>query len=121
MADEIYRQAFAVVGVANKDTSDSGIASSDVEKRKILSIEITTSGQVGNTIRLWIEREQVQEIYDYNIDTVEASGVNAYKSVNKINELIVNKEIPVGYTLKVSINCGATAKNIFGAYKYQIV
>lgn len=121
MADQKYLQAFAVTGVANTDTLDStGLTSTTEETKTVEKIIVTTSGQVGNTIRVWLEREKLAEIYDYNLDTVEASGSNMYKSTVKEREIVLNVTIPVGQTLRVSINAGGTAKNIFGGYVYTI-
>ncbi len=117
----ILYQKFTVTGQANLTIYDGGITSTDAEKKKVISIIVSTSGQVGNDVQLWLEREKKADIPDFNLDTVEASGTNIYKSTNKINELPVDLEIPVGQTLKVAIKCGGTLKSLYGAYKYEVV
>jgi hypothetical protein len=62
------------------------------------------------------------EIYDYVLDTTESTGsTNTQKSTTKINEIPIDLVIDVGKRFKIAINCGGTAKNIYGAYKYEAV
>jgi len=120
MAEKLY-QSFSVTGVANSEVLDSGISSTETEKKKVISILICVSGYAGNMVRGWLEREKKLEIYDYVLDTSEASGTNAYRSTTKIIQIPVELEIPVGQTFKVGIYCGGTGKNIYGAYQYEII
>jgi len=116
-------KAFTITGQANADTFDTaGLESTEVEKRYCERVIINVSGYAGNLIELWLDREKIFEIYDYHLQTDASSGsTNVQYATNKLNEIPVELEIPVGRKLQVSINCGGTAKNVFGTYVYHIV
>ncbi len=120
MAKTLY-QYFSVTGSANTTTYDSGITSTKDEPKHIDSILIHVSGWVGNKIQVWVEREKVLEIPDYLVVTDESTGsTNTQKTTNRLIEFPLDIDLGIGKTLKVAIECGATAKNITGAYKYHI-
>lgn len=114
-------QSFTVTGVANTTTYDSGITSTDSEHKTVDSVIVSTSGQIGNKIQVWLEREKKAEVFDYNLDTIEASGTATYKSTSKLLQIPLGIDVPVGQTLKVAIECGGTLKTIYGSYVYQII
>lgn len=118
----VLGKAFTITGVINTVTPDSlGLESTEAEKKHCDSIIANVSGHIGNTIQVWLDREKRFEIYDYSLDTAEASGTNMYKSVEKLKEIPVDLDIPVGSKLVVQIACGGTAKNLFGTYVYHLL
>lgn len=118
----MYGKDFTITGVANITTFDSpGLISPRGEKRHVDSITVNLSGHAGNKIEVWLDREKRITVYDYSLDTSEASGTNMFKSVVKKAEIPVDLDVPEGATLNVAITCGATPKNVFGTYNYRIV
>jgi hypothetical protein len=116
-----YYQAIAITGVVNVITYDGGIESTEAEHRTITGLLLNVSAYQGNILELWVEKEVVQEVYDYHFDTVESTGsTNTQKAVNKLQRLNVNWELEVGDTCRLGIRCGGTASNVFGAYEYEI-
>jgi len=118
----VYFKKFSVTGQANKETLDSGLQSTEAEKKRLLSVMVQVSGYADNTIVGYQEQTKVFEIPDSLIDTdVDTGSANSQHSVNRINEIEIGVDLPVGSTFKVGIVCGATAKNIVGAYRYEII
>ena len=118
----IYFKKFSVTGQANQETLDSGLQSTEAEKKRLLSVLIQVSGYASNDVVGYLEQTKVFEIPDSLIDTDTNTGsTNNQHSVNRINEIEVGVDLPVGSTFKVGIVCGATNKNIVGAYRYEII
>ena len=117
-----YLQKFSVSGEANKVVYDDGLESSKENPKRLLSVLIQVSAYQGNDVQGWWEREKVFELPDYLIDTVEREG-DAYqnKSFNRLNEIGVGYDIPVGSSFTVAISSGGTESDIRGAYRYEIV
>jgi len=118
----IYFKKFTVTGTANKEVLDTGLQSTEAEKKRLLSVLIQVSGYADNDVVGYLETTKVFEIPDKLIDTDANTGsTNNQYSLNRINEIEVGVDMPVGTTFKVGIACGATAKNIRGAYRYEII
>jgi len=114
-------ESFTITGVANTTTFDSGITSTKEEPKKLLGLLIHLSGWAANIIELWLERERLMKVYDYNFPTDEGTGgANTQKCVNREAFIELQKDIPEGQTLKAAINCGATNKNVHGSYVYDL-
>jgi len=118
----ILRQLFRITGVANAITYDDGLKSTEAEKKRLLSIDLLTSGVAGNDVQGYHERAKVYDIPDYLIDYEAGSDVaNQAKPGLRMNNVEVGLEIPVGEVFKVAIKCGATAKNLYGCYNYELI
>jgi hypothetical protein len=116
-----YHKRFTVTGVINTTTFDGGIQSTEAEPRNIKAINISVSAYQGNILEIWVEREKLQEHYDYVLNTHAAAGAaDAYPSTNKMLRIPVDVELKIGDTMKVAITCGGTATNIFGSYEYEL-
>jgi len=116
-----YAKAFTIVGVANKTTADAGLASSPGDAKHLDKIILNLTGHAGNKVEIWFEREKFFEIYDHSLDTSEAASTNMLKSVHKLSEIEIDREIPIGKIINVAITCGATNKDVYGSYVYHIV
>lgn len=118
-----YFKYFKVTGVQGTTTHDSGLTSSAEAPKRLKSILINTSIHDGNKIQGWLEREKVFDIPDYCIDTQEVVGaVTMPMSMNKINEIPVGVDMPVGTTFDVAIEHGAgSIAYLYGAYRYEII
>lgn len=111
---------FKVTGVANAKAEDKGITSDKAEVVKVLAILLYVTGHAGNQVRWDLARKTIGEIYDYHLDTDEDTGAaNTPRSTHKINRIEVDEDIPMGQTFAVAITCGATAKDLYGAYEYE--
>jgi len=116
-----YYQRFAVTGVINSTVLDTGITSNEKEIKTVTAVIVNFSTQAGNDLVMYIRRELFGQIPDYCIDTREAAGAaNAYKSVNKMIRIPIDRKLDVGETLQVGVLSGAGANNISGAYEYEI-
>lgn len=118
-----YFKYFTVTGVASTTQYDSGLVSSAEAPKRLKSILINCSIHDGNKIQGWLEREKVFEIPDYCIDTQEVVGAATMPmSMNKINEIPVGVDMPIGTTFMVAVeNTAGSVERIFGAYRYEII
>jgi len=118
----INRQHFHVVGVANTITYDSGLLSTQAEKKRLLSISILVFGVIDNQVQGYHERAKIFDIPDRLIDVEDGTGsINLAKPGARINDIEVALDIPVGETFKVAMKCGATATDAWGTYNYELI
>ena len=122
-------QAFAITGVANTEVLDTtgiapngaGLTSTRDEPKTCLGLWVATTGQAGNYVVVAMGQKTPVVIPDYVLNTTEASGTNQYKQIAGGQTFIpLNIEIPEGETLRVGIRCGATNKDLYGTYQYQV-
>jgi len=119
---EVFRKLFDVTGVANDVVYDVGIESTEAEPKHIVGIELSVSGDVGNVVQVWVERDKKQEVPDVLLDTWGTTGsTNVQYSTHKINKLDVDFDLPVGERLRVALLCGATATKVRGCYVYNLI
>lgn len=119
-----YFQMFRVTGVANKVTYDGGLKSTETEKKKVVKIHIELEKYANtddNEIQGWHERAKVFELPEKMFPTELATAVAASLCTNKITEIPVDLEIPVGEAFKIAISCAATDVDMRGAYEYEII
>jgi len=117
-----YFKYFKVTGENSKTVYDDGLTSSAEAPKRLKSIMINVAAREGNKIQGWLEREKVFELPDYLIDTQEAASAGTPPlSMNALNEIPVGVDMPVGTTFKVAIESGATASDLYGAYRYEII
>jgi len=116
----VYTQLFRVTGVANTIAYDDGLKSTEVEKKRLLTVRLLLNGQADNDIQGYYEREKIFDIPDRLLDVeADAFNTNLAKPGARINDVEVGFDIPVGQAFKVAIKCGATAKNLHGCYVYE--
>lgn len=117
-----YFKYFSKLGVANTTTMADGITSSQEAPKRLKSVMITITLHADNKVEGWLEREKVFELPDYLLDTTEFGVADTHpKSMNKLNEIPVGVDMPVGTTFKAAITCGASVATIRGAYRYEII
>lgn len=117
----VFHQGFRVTGAVNKTMFDEGIESTEKEPKTILSVLIQVSAYADNDVEGWIEKSLIFNIPDKLIDTTAHTGSTYMQhSANRINEIPVGVELPIGERFRVAIKCGATATNIVGAYVYEV-
>ena len=116
------KQLFRVTGVANDIAYDTGLSSTDAEKKRLLYIAIQVTGYADNDVQGYHERAKIFDIPDTLIDLEPpAFTENESKPGPRITQIEVGLDIPVGETFKAAIKCGATAKNIKGFYAYELI
>lgn len=117
----ILTQYFKITGVANAITYDDGLKSTDTEKKILHSVRLLLNGQADNQVQIYHERSKLQDWPDRLIDVeVDAFSTNTAKPGARVNELEVGFDIPLGESVKMAIKCGATAKDVYGAYIYEL-
>lgn len=113
---------FNVTGVINSTVYDTGITSTEAEKKKIKSVILSVSAYKDNLIKGSIEREEILSIQDNVVDTVELNAVTVNsRATNKTKEFALDHEIALGETFKIGILSGAVATNLKGCYKYELI
>jgi len=117
-----YLKYFKVEGVVSTTTFDSGLISSAEAKKRLKSILINVTKHTEQKIQGWLEREKIFEVPAFCIDPQEESTSNKHpKTMNKLNEIPVGVDMPVGTTFMIAVECGATKIDLYGAYRYEII
>lgn len=117
----IFHQDFSITGVANDTAYDSGLEGTEKEPKHLISVLVQVEGYADNHVEGWIEKTRIFDIKDKLIDTLDTTGsTNMQYSAQRINEIPVDAELGPGEIFKVAIRCGATNKNLIGAYVYEI-
>ena len=113
-------EAFTITGEVNDTAWDDGLVGTEGVPKKLLGLILFVTGQTGNIIKLDRERKTLLTLYDYHIDTDEQNtDTNTPKSATKINYIDIEVDVPVGIKAQVGIACGASAKDVYGAYVYE--
>ena len=116
-----HYKKITITGEVNKTTFDDGLSSSKEEPKKLLEVWLNVSGYADNDVELWHERERFATIPDKLLGTdADLGGANFPYSTTKILNVEVQRDIPIGETIKTAITCGATAKNLQGCYVYEL-
>lgn len=118
----VYFKKYEKDGVASVTTFDDGLESSAENPKRLLSVLAQVSAYEDDAyLEGWWEREKVFEIPVQLIDNPEEGSSNVTaKSFNRLNEIEVGMDLPVGSTFMVAIKCGTNTVDIIGAYRYQI-
>ncbi|MBA7603368.1 hypothetical protein ES703_10475 [subsurface metagenome] len=118
----IYYQALSASAAAGATDYDDGLRSTAENPKRLLSILIQGTLKPADTdmVQIWYEQEKIAEIPFSLIDNIVASNVVNMWSVNRINEIEVGFDIPVGAVVKVAIKAVGGDAAILGAYRYEI-
>ncbi|MBA7630570.1 hypothetical protein ES703_38093 [subsurface metagenome] len=117
-----YFKYFTKTAVINTTTHADGLTSSQEAPKRLKSILINITTHSGDRIQGWFEREKVFDIPDYCVDTQAVTATDVQPlSMNKINEIPVGVDMPVGSTFTVAVECGGVESTIHGAYRYEII
>lgn len=118
----VYFQKISVTGVANTTVFDDGLESSKENPKRLLSVILQVDSYGGNDVQGWHEREKIFELPDKVIDCPQEGTSNKVpKSFNRLNEIEVGMDLPVGSTFAVALQCGANTAELVGAYRFEIV
>lgn len=117
-------QSFRVSGAANAITYDTGIKSTEAEKKNLLAIHVEVAAYAAtddNDIQGWLERAKVFEFPEKLFNAELANATAPANTRPKMSVIPVDLEIPVGETFKIAIKCAATLNAMRGSYEYEIV
>jgi hypothetical protein len=118
---KIRYQRFSVTGSGNAEVLDTGIESSEAEPKSLIGVYLYVTGWIDNIIIGYHETTKVLELPDYLVHTNEQyANSNCAKSVDVLTYIELPIDLPLGQRFKIGIKCGGTAKNLIGAYKYEI-
>ena len=116
------KQLFRVTGVANQIAYDSGLASTETEKKRLLYVGIQVTGYSDNDVQGYHERAKVFDIPDTLIDVELPTFIeDESKPGPRITQVEVGLDIPVGETFKTAIKSGATPNDLKGFYAYELM
>lgn len=101
-----------VTGTANQRVYGTGLTSSEAERYRLNRIYVKTSAQLGNSIELWAEKERIFDVIDNVVPTTDLDWNASFT---------IDREIPVGRTIKPALLSGATATTIYILYEYEII
>jgi len=118
----VYFQELSATAAVGATDYDDGLRSTAENPKTLLSVLIqgSTLPAPGSMVQIWYEKEKIAEIPLALIDSMVASNVVNMWSVNRINEIEVGFDIPVGATVKVAIKATVRQQDIYGAYRYKI-
>lgn len=117
----LFSQYFKITGVANAITYEDGLQSTPAEKKTLRNVRLILNGQADNQIQGYLEKAKVFDYPDRLIDVeADAFNTNTAKPGARMNEITVDMDIEVGHAFKVAIKCGASAKDVYGCYEYEI-
>lgn len=118
----VYFQALDASATTGTTDYDDGLRSTAENPKRLLSILLvgTVLGLVGSMVQLWYEQEKIAELPIFLIDNLFASGQTEPYSKNRLNEIEVGFDIPVGAVVKVAIKAVGGTQTIVGAYRYEI-
>ena len=118
----IYFQALDASATDGTTDYDDGLRSTQENPKTLLSVLLvgTVLGLVGSMIQIWYEQEKIAELPIFLIDCFYAGGQTAPYSQNRINEIEIGFDIPIGAVVKVAIKAVGGTQTIVGAYRYKI-
>jgi len=118
----IYYQALDVSAASGNTDYDDGLRSTAENPKRLLSILVvgTVLGLIGSMLQVWYEQELIAELPVFLIDNIYASGQTEPFSKNRINEIEIGFDIPVGAVLKLAVKAVGGTQTFVGAYRYEI-
>lgn len=118
----IYFQALDASAAAGATDYDDGLRSTAENPKRLLSILLQGSKvpQAGSMVQIWYEQEKIAEIPYSLIDNVVASNVVNMWSINRLNEIEVGFDIPIGAVVRLAVKAVGALQDLVGAYRYEI-
>lgn len=117
-----YFQAFNVEAAAAATEFDDGLKSTAENPKRLLSVlvQVKELPTEDSMLQIWFEKEKISELPLFLIDSPEASGVTEPFSKNRLNEVEVGFDIPIGASVQVASKAVTSTQTIRGAYRYEI-
>ncbi len=118
-----YHQLFRVTSATNTIEYDSGLKSTQIEKKKLLNIHVQLSvhsGNNNNDFQGYLERAKIFEIPEEMIPTLDLAVGVLNSAPHRFLIIPVNIDIPVGEVFKAAMKVGAIGCTFRGMYEYEI-
>jgi len=119
----VFRQYIKIpaASLTNDIIYDDGLKSTPTEKKRLLSISVVLSGYADNQLQGYHEKAKVFDIPDRLIDVETDAFTYAYpKPGARLNEIEVGIELATGEVFKLALKVGATGKDVYGTYNYEL-
>ncbi len=118
----IYYQALKATGAAGATGYDGGLRSTSENPKRLLSVLVHVSNRPteDSMLQIWYEQEKIAEIPTVLLDSPKTADANPY-SYNRLNEIEIGFEIPVGALVRLAVKAVTTSQKIVGAYRYEII
>jgi len=118
----IYFQALKATAGSGATGYDDGLRSTAENPKRLLSILVQAKELplVDSMLQLWYEKEKIAELPLQLIDSPFAGAQTEPFSRNRLNEIEVGFDIPVGALVKVASKAVGGTQTIIGAYRYKI-
>lgn len=117
----IYFQALDTGEATSETKMDDGLRSTAENPKTLLSVLVHAEAlpHIDGFLQIWYEQEKIAELPMRLIDS-NAAGESEPFSRNKLNEIEIGFEIPVGALVRLAVKAGTTAQRVVGAYRYEI-
>jgi len=118
----VYFQALTATAEAGATGYDNGLRSTAENPKRLLSVLVQVQEEprtAESMLQLWYEQEKIAEIPTKLLDSCDELGVVQW-SVNRLNEIEVGFDIPVGAIVKLAVKAVGHVQTIIGAYRYEI-
>ncbi|MBA7570140.1 hypothetical protein ES708_11887 [subsurface metagenome] len=118
----IYFQALKATAAAAATGYDEGLRSTAENPKRLLSVlvQVTENPLPASMLQIWYEKEKIAEIPLSLIDSPADVPRTVVYSYNRLNEIEVGFDIPVGAVVKVAVKAVGATQTIVGAYRYEI-
>lgn len=118
----VYFQKLKASAAAGATNYDEGLRSTAENPKRLLSVlaQVLEEPKTEESmLQIWYEKEKIAEIPTKLLDSSDELGVLQW-SVNRLNEIEVGFDIPVGAVVKVAVKAVGHTQTIIGAYRYEI-
>jgi len=118
----VYFQAMTATAGTGATGYDDGLRSTAENPKRLLSvlIQVTELPLVSSMFQLWYEKEKIAEVPLAIIDSPYSSGMTEPFSFNRLNEIEVGFDVPVGAIVRAAVKAVGGTQTIVGAYRYEI-
>lgn len=118
----VYFQALSAAATSGNTVHDDGLRSTAENPKRLLSILVQVSQLplVSSMLQIWFEQEKIAELPLNLIDSPLCTDTNTPYSSNRLNEIEVGFDIPIGALVTVASKAVGGAQTIIGAYRYEI-
>lgn len=120
-----YFQKIQFDGAANSTEYDGGLVSTESEPKKLIKVHILLEKYDATDndcdVQGWHERSKIFDLPHRLIRTELKTATAQTAAGQKIGEIPVDMEIPIGETFKLAIKCASVPVDLWGAYEYEIL
>ncbi len=116
-------QKFRITGVANQDTYDPGLVSTEAEPKTLIAIHVQLDKYAAtddNEFKAILESTTVLDIPEKLLPAELFSNVAQTADGGKLKRIEIGHVIEPGETYKAGMKCSATAVSARGCYEYEI-